>query len=138
MMRSKNSSRSCRRRGLTLIEVMASLAILGSLLVSLLMAKARSIQQWNAANRRIEATAAADGLLAEWWPKPSTLPRQATGKVAGTETLSWRTRVIEDQAMEGFGIEIVRLEIIDEQTVEKMDPLITVDLLLNHEEPKRH
>lgn len=136
-MRSKNYFRSSRHQGLTLIEVIASLAILGSLLVAILAAKGRSIQQWNTANRRIQATAAADALLSQWWQKPETLPHEATGAIEGDSKLTWRTRVIEERELGELGLEKVRLEILDQDAKELKDALVIVDLVLKHEEPKK-
>ncbi len=137
IVRSKSYFRTSRHHGLTLIEVVASLAILGSLLVAILQARGRSIQQWSAANRRIEAVAVADALLSQWWQKPEALPHQGTGQIAGDSRLAWRTRLMEEKSLEEFGLEKVRLEIMDQDAKEPNDPLVTVDLVLKHEELKK-
>lgn len=104
------------RRGLTLIEIMAGLAILGSLLVALLLARGRCQRQWDLANRRLEAIAAAEALLAQWWQDPALLPRSAAGTLAEPSTLAWRTQAVANGPVESLGAAVVRLEILDRQS----------------------
>jgi hypothetical protein len=64
---------------MTLIEVAAGLAILGTLMASLLVARSRYLRQWATAGRKQEAVIAADALLSAWWNQIETLPRHGTG-----------------------------------------------------------
>jgi prepilin-type N-terminal cleavage/methylation domain-containing protein len=125
-------------RGLTLIEVMAGLAILGTLLASLVVARGRYVHQWALATRKEEAVQAADRLLAAWWINPDKLPRNAAGDVPDGK-LRWRTHVVESVAAEDLKVQIVRLELFETgnnagQAVAyrtEQRPLAQVDLVMS-------
>ena len=122
-----------RQRGLTLIEVVAGLALLGGLLSGILMAYGRHVLQVRRAQLRLQAAAAADRLLAGWFGAPeSGLRRHGDGRVPGDKRFRWRTHPLETTEVQGVtGIQVVRLEILEEpKTAEegKSEPLVSVDL----------
>ena len=84
-----------RRRGMTLIEVLASLAILSTVLVGLIMAKARHTRQSKEARERIEACHIADQLLQAWWTAPEGVPEDSSGPIEGKPDWQWRTRTLQ-------------------------------------------
>src|SRR5688500_6139833 len=90
------SPRPTRRRGMTLVEVVGGLALLGTLLVAVLLARGRYIRQAAIADRRLQAVAAADALLAQWHQDPRSLPRAASGDVPGDGQFTWRTRTVSN------------------------------------------
>ena len=102
---------------MTLLEVVAGLALLASLLGALVMAKARYARQAAAADRRVEAVAAADELLAGWHQNPRALPRDFSGSGAfpGDRRLAWRLRPVVNAGVEELGGRVVRLEVLDER-----------------------
>src|SRR4051812_8008804 len=82
------------RRAMTLIEVVGGLALLGTLLVGVLLAKAKFTRQAATADRKLQAVSAADELLVAWRQDPLALPRDGVGTVpggGGDRQLSWRT-----------------------------------------------
>src|SRR3954470_6964454 len=96
--------------GLTLVEVIAGLALLSTLLVAVLGTKARVTRQWAHAQRKLEAVAAADKLLAGWWATPATFPRRSAGIVSGDAGLAWRTSPVASEVVRPLGASVVRLE----------------------------
>ncbi len=118
------------RRGFTLIEVVAGLALLGTLLVSITLAKGRFTRQRAVADRQIQAIAATESLLAQWWQDLSTFPRQDTGEVPGAADLSWHTSLIDDADAQDAGAVIVRMQINDQRQTESAASLIVIDLAL--------
>jgi hypothetical protein len=100
---------------MTLVEVVASLALLASLLVGLLLAKARYTRQAALAERRIEAARAADRLLAAWWADPPRFPRRGAGQIDGAADLSWRTSLVANPTLGELGAQVVRLEVLDDR-----------------------
>ncbi len=119
--------------GFTLIEVIAGLAILGSLLAATVLARVAYTRQWVKANQKLEAVAAADALLAQWWRAPEGLPVSGAGDVPGWEKLTWRTHELPDDAAASIGGRVVRLEILPlggHQTAETESPWATVDVVL--------
>lgn len=115
MPRSRKSSSCSRRAALTLLETVAALALLASLLAGILAAKSAFVRQWSKANQRTAAVAAADKLLANWWLEPRLLPRSAEGEIAGSPSLLWRTRPISNAGIEQLGGQAVRLEIFSRE-----------------------
>ena len=133
-------SRSRRRRGFTLIEVVAAIALLGTLLVTVMTARQQFVRQSVDAQRKAEAIAAADALLTAWKVDWSGLPRASSGTLDGG--LAWHTEVVELDGLasisgEGRVIDGVRLVVSRENAAADADPLVVVDLLhaLPSEEP---
>src|SRR5947208_15221341 len=91
--------RPAARRAMTLVEVVAAPALLGTLLAAVLVVRVRYARQSAAADRRLRAVAAADALLAGWHRDPRSLPRSGAGPVAGDAPLAWRTAVVPHQAI---------------------------------------
>src|SRR4051812_1146961 len=129
--------RRTRRSALTLVEVVAGLALLATLLVAVLGTKARVTRQWAHANRKLEAVAAADRLLAGWWATPATFPRKSSGNVPGDAGLNWRTTPVGNDAVRPLGASVVRLEIVDgRQPAASGAVLASVDVVLDDELPR--
>jgi Tfp pilus assembly protein PilE len=127
---------SCSRAaGLTLIEVVAAIAILGTILAGIVLAKSRHTAQLYDAQRRSDAVAAADALLYQWWTRPEGVPVDQSGVIESTPALAWRTRLIMVEPIKNLGARVVRVELFD-ATVNQgqlaMDDAMTivVDLVL--------
>jgi hypothetical protein len=116
-------------RGITLVEALLGTAILGSLLVSVLLAASRLHVQAARAEARITACRIADGLLEAWWPKPDAFPRRGQGAVAGREGWSWRTEVVENTAARTVKAEVVALEIFA-AGADRGTPMARVEVML--------
>ena len=118
--------------GVTLIEVVAGAALLGTLLASILVAQARVKRQACQADRRLEACAVAEELLQKWWARPESLPRSDSGSVDGRDGWSWRTRPVERTDAQAMGAQVVALEVFwragQDQAAEPF--LARVELLL--------
>jgi type II secretory pathway pseudopilin PulG len=128
------SSRRPRRyrRGTTLIEVLAGLVVLGTLLVSIAIARARFVHQSADADRRLRATRAADAMLATWFAGPTpAVPIRATGALDGEPDFAWRTRIIASPPAANLGAVVVRLEVTDRSMLNAAAPVVTVDLLVH-------
>ena len=127
---------------MTLVETMVGMAILGTLLVSLIVARAHYLKQWSLAGRKQEAIQTADALLAQWWADPQRLPRQAIGQLPQAQ-LQWKTHLIKNPPVQKLGAEVVRLEIFDLRLpagIALGTVLASVDVVLNpspHAPPSR-
>ena len=75
--------------GLTLIEVVAALFILGVLLVGVSLLRGRMLRQQADAERLQRAVAAADALLADWYVAADAPPVPADGRAG---EFRWQTR----------------------------------------------
>jgi prepilin-type N-terminal cleavage/methylation domain-containing protein len=113
----RTSSRRRRqyRRGLTLVEVIAGLALLSTLLVAVLTVTARTTRQSANATRRLQAIAGADRLLAGWWQDRAKLPRESSGHVPGDAGFVWRTTPVRNDAVNALAASVIRLEVFDRQ-----------------------
>jgi Tfp pilus assembly protein PilV len=133
----KHPARSAKRplSGLTLLEVVAAIAILGTVLVGLVLAKARHVRQLAEARRLSAAVRAADSLLADWWTRPEGVPDNESGPVGTDGSLVYATREVPSAAVERLTCRVVRVEIRQAATqvpgAETPDePLVAVELVL--------
>lgn len=89
-------------------------AILGTVLVSVLIADGRLRKQASFAEDRIEACRIADAFLAEWWPtteEPNKFPRQGSGEIVDRPGWSWRTEIVPNEAAEKLNAEMISLDV---------------------------
>lgn len=120
------------RRGTTLIEVIAALVILGTILAAMLIARGRFVTQEIQARRRTQATRALDAMVDGWMNGPvSAIPMQATGTFADSAQ-TWTTRVIRDPSAEQIGARVLRVDVFDRS---QRQPIVTLDLLIHAEQP---
>jgi prepilin-type N-terminal cleavage/methylation domain-containing protein len=111
--RSRNCSRSSTRAGLTLLEVVAAIAILGTVLAGMVLARSHHARQIARAQRLENAVRVADELLSGWWTRPQGIPIAESGSVDGNASLSWQTRLVADLAIGTLGARVVRIEVRD-------------------------
>lgn len=131
--RSSKSWPCSRARGLTLIEVVAAVAILGTILVSVVLAKARHTRQLARAQHTSAAVAAADELITRWWSDGRRVPIDESGAVADRAGLTWRTRTLDETGASRLGGRVVRVELFapaEAHGVDPDEPLLFVDLVL--------
>lgn len=126
------SSINCyaRRPGLTLIEVVAGLALMGTLLTTLLLAHSAHARQVRAAQDKLAAVDALDGLLTRWEVAGTSAPRRDEGELPGHPELVWRTRPIRNRAAENLRSEVVVIEVFERNVASGADALCSVELLV--------
>ncbi len=116
-----------RRAGITLIEILAGLVVLGVLISTVMVARSRSMRQWADADRKLEAARAVDRMVAGWIGSaegPDKIPVPSIGTLQGVEGVTWETRWIADPAARTVGAGIVRLEVFQDRR-----PILTLELL---------
>lgn len=116
------------RAALTLVEVVASLALLGTLLVGILVAHRRHVEQIHLASARIEAAQAADDLLLKWSAEGTWGAVTSTGIFEGRDDLVWRWSVIPSPQLRQMGAAIGRLEVFAAVTSDER-PLSSVEVI---------
>jgi hypothetical protein len=105
--------------------------------VAVLTTKARVTRQWSHAQRKLQAAAAADRLLVEWWPRRDVFPRQSSGRLSGDSGLRWRTTPLANQALNALRTSVVRLEVLDDRSTRSgEDVLASVEVVLDDELPR--
>jgi len=131
------TSRAKSRRGTTLIEVLAGLVVLGTLLASMAVARGRFMRQWADADRRLQAVHGADALLARWLASPAShVPAPSSGALDGAPGFTWRTTVMRDRGATSLGAFIVRLDVFDAD-VSRQKPVLSVDFLRHEVSPRQ-
>jgi len=130
----------------TLIEVLGSLVLVATLLASMLSIKSDATRQYSNARRRLQAIRAADDLLTRWWPpapgsrsSPASegrqrdsakqYPREDSGTLPN-QRLVWRTEPVDNDEITQLGLEVIRLEILDQDQAETDKPLAYVEIIL--------
>jgi prepilin-type N-terminal cleavage/methylation domain-containing protein len=126
MKNRRRHSQLSKRRGLTLIEVVASITLLSTLLAAMLVAFERHSRQIRRAQRTLAATAAADQWLAVWLQDPEGFPSEGSGGIPGSD-FTWRTTPTPCSGPVSEHCRAVSFEIIDSTVV---DPLVQVHVLL--------
>ena len=133
--RSKRYSRPSCARALTLIEVVAAIAILGTLLVGVVLTKSRHTRQLHRARTQASAIKAIDTLIAEWWTQPQGVPIDESGGLDGLDHLRWQTRLIKNDPIDQMGARVVRVSVYElndatSQTRPGDDALLLIDLVV--------
>jgi prepilin-type N-terminal cleavage/methylation domain-containing protein len=121
------------RAGLTLLEIIAAIAILGTILVGIVLAKSRHTRQYALSERKTAAVQAADRLISAWWMSPNGIPLEDSGLIEADESLTWQTYLVENHEIEQLGGRVVRVEIRETRPnlLEPDEgPLVAVELVL--------
>ncbi len=114
---------------MTLVEAALAMALLGTLLVSLLVATSQMTAQRGRAERRLEACRAIDQLVESWWPKRADLPRSGSGYVPGHPDWTWRTSLVTNDRAKALGAEVVAVEVFVSEAANQ-EPAACVEILL--------
>jgi type II secretory pathway pseudopilin PulG len=112
----------------TLVEVIASLMLLGTLLVGILVAHRRHDHQIRTSKLRLEAIEAADRLLCECRAKGSWGPLASSGRFADRSDLVWRWSLLTISELTQVGACIGRLEVFSTNQTAEL-PLAQIELV---------
>lgn len=120
------------RRGLTLVEVVAGIALLSTLLVLTLASFRAHTAQVRGTKARMAAIRAADELLSEWFSGAGVPPAGQGGEVTGHPGWTWRTvPVASTKNPQLSGTLIVKLEILGDRNTPGDSVLSAVELLVS-------
>jgi hypothetical protein len=120
-------SSSCRP-AFTLVEVVASLMLLGTLLVGILVAHRRHAHQVRRAQARLAAVEAADRLLTKWSEEGRWGATSDSGRCEDAEKLVWRWQVVPEPGLSRLNAAMGRLEIMEKDAADSI-PLVRLDVL---------
>jgi type II secretory pathway pseudopilin PulG len=119
------------RRALTLVEVIAGLVLLATLLTTVLTAFKTHAAQIRGARDRLNAARAADELITSWMAQGALPPVGTQKPLAEIEGCSWRLLANESQATEPLKITTVRLEIVRPRLLAEDEVLASVALVVS-------
>jgi type II secretory pathway pseudopilin PulG len=117
---------------MTLIEVVAGLALLAGVLGGILTVKARVARQSREVAQRQRAISAADAMLRDWFVEPAKFPKLARGLVPGQPELAWRTFPVRNPQAEALGGQVIRFEIPSDPAGDR-PPLVAVEVVVPSE-----
>jgi hypothetical protein len=106
------------------------MAILGTILVSLLVTGSRLDTQSGHARQLAEACRIADRLIEGWWQTRDKFPRTGEGPVPGETGWRWRTRFVENDAAKAIGVETIAVELFHAKRIGSEEPAVRIDVLL--------
>ena len=107
----KSHHRRQRSAGVTLVEVVVAVAIIGTLVAMSLGAQSRLVHQWKEADMRTQGAAIADEMLTDWWQSTGKVPQNAGGPVRTRAGWTWRTTPLVNDALAHEQLRIVRLSV---------------------------
>jgi type II secretory pathway pseudopilin PulG len=127
---SEGSCERCDRRALTLVEVIAGLALLATLLAAVLVAFGIHAGQIRLARDRMTAIGVADRLLSDW-SSQNAIPAVGTEKsLSDTVDWGWRLASIESSELAQQGLSSIRLEVFRSLPTGDRQILASVDLVV--------
>lgn len=107
------SMSSTRRAAFSLVEVVASVLLVGTLLTAVLTAHRRAAGQYREAERRLEAIGALEGLLEARSGGDAGELMLARGQVPGHPTLQWRSTLRDEPELAPLEAAVLRIEVFD-------------------------
>jgi type II secretory pathway pseudopilin PulG len=123
----------CRRsavQGLTLVEVIAGLVLMATLLAGILVSFGNQAAQMRKSRDRLKAVELADRLLGDWSAQ-NAIPAIGTEQtLEGTKDWRWRLAEANSTDLDTVGLAAVRLEVFRRIVGTPDQVLASVDLLV--------
>ena len=116
------------QRGMTLIEVVAGIALLGTILTTTVLAQARLLRQHQRALVTLQAVEAVDRLLTQWSVAGDEIPVEASGVLLSSPVVSWRTHLRRATTDGPLSVAIVELVASAADDPPGIPPLVRVEL----------
>ncbi len=113
MRKSKHCSCCLKRQGLTLVEVIAAIALMGTLLAATITAYGQHARQSVLAIKRLKAIEEMDQLMAAWSVSRRRIPVNASSNIDGSQGLIWKTTIVDSSETSLLLCNIVELAIFD-------------------------
>lgn len=118
--------------GMTLVEVVAAIAILGIIVVGLTLARSSHARQIAASRNLADGVHLVDDLIASWWTGRTGVPINSCGVIGPNGEWNWKTYVVSNPNLDDIGARVVRVEVHHQSNPANVQPII-VDLVLpNH------
>jgi Tfp pilus assembly protein PilV len=118
-----------KRLGLTLLEVVVALVLMGSVLVASLLAFSKHQRQVAVAQKRLQAVQVADQMVQQLSASPTGIPVPASGAVLGHSGWVWRTDIVGRVAVADQPLLVVQYRIFDVANRESSVPLVSVQVV---------
>jgi len=119
-----------RARGATLVEAVAGTFLLGTVLVSILLAKGRLATQVRRAEDALQACQVLDEFLNLWWADRDLLPHDAFGDVPGRDGWRWRTRPAANDDADALDADVIEVAVFPPGASVEAEPAVSVEIVL--------
>lgn len=116
---------------MTLVEVLASLAIIGIILAGVSSVRSQAVRQWVAAQRTLAAVDAADALLAQWHAQGAP-PEESQGMANG---FVWESYALIEHPATSIGLRAMRLELFDPED-RSDNAILQIDTVWSQAQPE--
>lgn len=120
----------CSRRALTLVETIAAIGLLATMLVSILAAFSFESRAIDFRKLQLEAVDIIDQQLFEWTSIKGGIPVPAAGSFAGRDDLFWKTYYVASANPHLIGAEVARVEVSARNSRGDRVTLFSVDLFV--------
>ena len=111
------------------MEVIAGIALLGTLLAGLMLGFSAHVRQYKVAKLRIHATEKLDRQLEQWYSDGSELPIDGAGELSADPPLTWRTSTVRSQQALRLNAVVVRVEVRRPDRPDSSPPVLAMELL---------
>lgn len=118
-----------KRLAFTLIEVIAGLILMGSLVASGLVALSSHQHAILLAKQKLQANQIAEMLLTNWYEVQGRVPLRDQGIIGSQSGWIWRTQPVGLRSVCGLEANVIRLEVLG-QVGRNVDPQILVSIEL--------
>jgi len=117
-----------KRPAMTLIEVVAGIALLGTVLATTVLAQARILRQHQRALVKLQAVEAVDRLLAQWSTAGQEIPANSRGMLLSEPPVYWQTRRLLTQTDGSLRIDVVECTATASSDSLGLPPLVRLEL----------
>ena len=113
------------RDGLTLVEVVVSIALLSALMVSLLSIRSSHVRQIRLAAQKRHAVELLDRQLSQWFEDEYLVPIDRQGEFEGDELLFWQTDLVsQSNYLNGMKVRVDAVESASGNIVSSVEVVI--------------
>jgi hypothetical protein len=112
-----------------LIEVVAGLTLMATVLVASLLSFSAHHRQRRLAESKLSAVAVADELLNTLSVRRGGFPKAGRGTIPGHPTWFWQTRMVGVAAPARVPLHVIRLEVLEVTPEGSLLPLATVEIV---------
>ena len=114
-----------------MIEVVAGVVVLATVVAAVAIARGRFLRQWGDAERKLTAAREVDAMMTRWMDAPGALVVPSHGALEKTRGCEWAVQYVADPQAQTLGARVVRLEVVDRR-VTNAKPVLSIDFLVHY------
>jgi type II secretory pathway pseudopilin PulG len=130
-------SLNCSRKAFTLVETVAALGLLATLLIAILATFSQEARLMARRTEQLAAIDIADGQIYEWNSSKGGIPVPARGTFAGRNDWRWETAYVKNHPSSQIGLQVVNFTIASTDPARQDRPLVSLQLFVATSLPNR-